>query len=42
MPTLQQSGKAVEAKYYPEEVMKREDQIDSLNRIVAWFGKYLK
>jgi dipeptidyl aminopeptidase/acylaminoacyl peptidase len=42
---LQQNGKTVEAKYYPEEghgFMKREDQIDALNRIVAWFDKYLK
>lgn len=42
---LKENGKTVEAKYYPEEghgFMKREDQIDALNRIVAWFDKYLK
>ncbi|MEO8724693.1 MAG: S9 family peptidase [Acidobacteriaceae bacterium] len=42
---LKANGKTVEAKYYPEEghgFMKREDQIDALNRIVAWFDKYLK
>jgi dipeptidyl aminopeptidase/acylaminoacyl peptidase len=36
---------AVDAHYYPGEghgFVKREDQIDSIERMVAWFDKYLK
>ncbi|MEJ7608905.1 MAG: prolyl oligopeptidase family serine peptidase [Bryobacteraceae bacterium] len=42
---LQQAGKTVEVKYYPEEghgFAKRENQIDALRRTVEWFEKYLK
>lgn len=38
-------GKTVEAKYYPEEghgFARRENQIDSIQRMVDWFDKYLK
>ncbi|MCU1284818.1 MAG: family peptidase [Acidobacteriales bacterium] len=42
---LKSAGKTVDANYYAEEghgFMKRENQIDSLNRLLAWFDKYLK
>lgn len=42
---LQQEHKTVDAHYYPMEghgFAKRENQIDSLKRMVAWFDKYLK
>lgn len=42
---LKQSGKTVDAHYYPLEghgFAKRENQIDALKRTVAWFDKYLK
>jgi dipeptidyl aminopeptidase/acylaminoacyl peptidase len=42
---LKQHGKVVEAHYYPDEghgFAKRENQIDALERTVAWFDKYLK
>jgi dipeptidyl aminopeptidase/acylaminoacyl peptidase len=42
---LSKQGKIVEAHYYPEEghgFAKRENQIDALERTVAWFDKYLK
>jgi dipeptidyl aminopeptidase/acylaminoacyl peptidase len=42
---LQQAGKTVEVKYYPEEghgFVKRENQIDAIRRTVEWFDKYLK
>lgn len=42
---LKQAGKTVEAHYYPMEghgFAKRENQIDSLKRAVAWLEKYLK
>jgi dipeptidyl aminopeptidase/acylaminoacyl peptidase len=35
----------VDAKYYPQEghgFAKRENQVDSLKRAIAWFDKYLK
>jgi len=38
-------GKPVDAKYYPQEghgFAKRENQVDSLKRAIAWFDKYLK
>jgi dipeptidyl aminopeptidase/acylaminoacyl peptidase len=40
-----QHGKIVDAHYYPDEghgFAKRENQIDALERTVAWFDKYLK
>jgi dipeptidyl aminopeptidase/acylaminoacyl peptidase len=43
--TLKASGHVVEAHYYPQEghgFAKRENQIDALERTVAWFDKYLK
>ena len=43
--TLKAAGKVVEAHYYPQEghgFSKRENQIDALQRVVAWFDRYLK
>jgi len=43
--TLKQSGRVVDAHYYPDEghgFSKRENQIDALERTVAWFDRYLK
>lgn len=42
---LKKQGRTVEAVYYPQEghgFMKREDQVDEITRMVAWFDKYLK
>jgi dipeptidyl aminopeptidase/acylaminoacyl peptidase len=42
---LKKQGKTVEAQYYPQEghgFYKRENQIDSIQRTIAWFDKYLK
>jgi dipeptidyl aminopeptidase/acylaminoacyl peptidase len=42
---LKKDGKTVDAHYYPNEghgFEKRENQIDSIRRTVAWFDKYLK
>jgi dipeptidyl aminopeptidase/acylaminoacyl peptidase len=42
---LKREGRTVDAVYYPQEghgFMKREDQIDEITRMVAWFDKYLK
>ena len=42
---LKKQGRTVDAVYYPQEghgFMKREDQIDEITRMVAWFDKYLK
>ena len=42
---LKQEGKVVEAHYYPDEghgFAKRENQIDAMQRTVAWFDRYLK
>jgi dipeptidyl aminopeptidase/acylaminoacyl peptidase len=42
---LQKAGKTVDAHYYPAEghgFQKRENQIDSVRRMVEWFEKYLK
>jgi dipeptidyl aminopeptidase/acylaminoacyl peptidase len=43
--TLQRLGRTVEARYYAAEghgFFKRENQIDSVQRIVDWFDRYLK
>jgi len=42
---LKKMGRTVDAHYYPGEghgFTKRENQIDSIERMVAWFDKYLK
>jgi dipeptidyl aminopeptidase/acylaminoacyl peptidase len=42
---LKKQGKIVDAHYYPQEghgFAKRENQIDSIKRTVAWLDKYLK
>jgi len=42
---LKQKGHAVAAHYYPNEghgFTKRENQIDALQRTIAWFDRYLK
>jgi dipeptidyl aminopeptidase/acylaminoacyl peptidase len=42
---LKKDGKTVDAHYYPNEghgFAKRENQIDSIRRTIAWFEKYLK
>jgi len=42
---LKQEGKVVDAHYYPGEghgFAKRENQIDAMERTVAWFDQYLK
>jgi len=41
---LKQEGRTVDAHYYPQEghgFAKRENQIDALKRMVAWFEKYM-
>lgn len=43
--TLKAAGRTVDAAYYPEEghgFLKREHQIDALERTVRWFDRYLK
>ncbi|HWD67579.1 MAG TPA: S9 family peptidase, partial [Caulobacteraceae bacterium] len=43
--TLRADGRAVDAHFYPNEghgFAKRENQIDALERTIAWFDKYLK
>lgn len=43
--TLKEVGATVDVHYYPEEghgFVKRENQIDALQRTVDWFDKYLK
>lgn len=45
MRTIKAAGHSVETHYYPGEghgLDKREDQIDALQRTVAWFDRYLK
>jgi dipeptidyl aminopeptidase/acylaminoacyl peptidase len=42
---LENQGRTVDVVYYPQEghgFMKREDQIDEITRMVAWFNKFLK
>jgi dipeptidyl aminopeptidase/acylaminoacyl peptidase len=42
---LKQAGKVVDSHYYPGEghgFAKRENQIDAMERTVAWFDRYLK
>jgi dipeptidyl aminopeptidase/acylaminoacyl peptidase len=42
---LKNAGRTVQAHYYPDEghgFTKRENQIDALQRTVAWFDRYLK
>jgi dipeptidyl aminopeptidase/acylaminoacyl peptidase len=42
---LKKDGKTVDVHYYPNEghgFEKRENRIDAIQRIVAWFDKYLK
>lgn len=42
---LKQAGKIAEAHYYADEghgLLKRENQIDALERTVQWFDRYLK
>jgi dipeptidyl aminopeptidase/acylaminoacyl peptidase len=42
---LKKDGKTVDSHYYPDEghgFAKRENQIDSIRRTLAWFDKYLK
>jgi dipeptidyl aminopeptidase/acylaminoacyl peptidase len=42
---LKEAGRTVDAHYYPEEghgFVKRENQIDALERTVGWFDLYLK
>jgi dipeptidyl aminopeptidase/acylaminoacyl peptidase len=42
---LKKDGKTVDVHYYPDEghgFAKRENQIDSIKRTLAWFEKYLK
>ena len=43
--TLASLGKTVDARYYADEghgLMKRENQLDALQRTLAWFDRYLK
>jgi dipeptidyl aminopeptidase/acylaminoacyl peptidase len=43
--TLRADGRTIDAHFYPNEghgFVKRENQIDALERTVAWFDKYLK
>ncbi len=42
---LKKEGRTVDAHYYPNEghgFSKRENQVDAINRTIAWFDKYLK
>jgi len=42
---LKKDGKTVEVRYYPNEghgFVKRENQIDSINRSIEWLDRYLK
>ena len=42
---LKSAGKTVDAHYYPNEghgFAKRENQIDSIQRTISWFDRYLK
>ncbi len=42
---LDKEGRTVDAHYYPNEghgFMKRENQIDAIERTIAWFDRYLK
>ena len=42
---LKQQGRTVDVHYYPDEghgFSKRENQIDAMKRMVAWFDQYLK
>ena len=42
---LKKEGRVVDAHYYPNEghgFVKRENQIDSIRRTIAWFDQYLK
>lgn len=42
---LRDAGKTVDVHYYPTEghgFVKRENQIDAIQRIIAWFDRYLK
>jgi dipeptidyl aminopeptidase/acylaminoacyl peptidase len=42
---LKQEGKVVDAHYYADEghgFAKRENQIDAVERTLAWFDRYLK
>jgi dipeptidyl aminopeptidase/acylaminoacyl peptidase len=42
---LKKAGKTVDVKYYPKQghvFQKRKNQIDSIQRTIAWFDKYLK
>ncbi len=42
---LKKEGRTVDAHYYPNEghgFSKRENQVDAMNRTIAWFDKYLK
>ena len=42
---LRQDGKTVEAHFYPNEghgFAQRDNRIDALSRMVAWFDRYLK
>ena len=42
---LKTDGRTVDAHFYPNEghgFVKRENQIDALQRTIAWFDKYLK
>ena len=42
---LENQGRTVDVVYYPQEghgFAKRENQIDSIKKMVEWFDKYLK
>jgi dipeptidyl aminopeptidase/acylaminoacyl peptidase len=42
---LKKDGKTVDVHYYPNEghgFVKRENQVDSIERTLKWFDKYLK
>ena len=42
---LKKAGKTVDSKFYPEEghgFLKRENQVDALQRKIDWFDRYLK
>ncbi len=42
---LKKDGRTVDSHFYPNEghgFAKRENQIDALERTIAWFDKYLK
>jgi dipeptidyl aminopeptidase/acylaminoacyl peptidase len=42
---LKEDGRIVDSHFYPDEghgFLKRENQMDSIRRMIAWFDQYLR